>query len=226
MTISRKAEIIIAMVVLIVLAIVCKIAYDQHQAVAKAEAVSKLNQDKVAQYDKIIAMRDAADIQQQAVAVEAQAKIKNGADAVRVITKYVTVPAAAPDAPPAAVVVDSSAFTPAEAAKLPPAPSYTVQTEALSIQTAKQLIACDADRKSLDACHADMADSRSAMSAQVAKTDVWEQTAKGGTKTQRFLKVVKCAGSAGAGAYIASAAGQSKWAGLGAVAGVVGCQFF
>jgi hypothetical protein len=230
MTTARKIEILIGIVLLIGLCVVCKVAYDEHQAVAQAEAVSKASQDKVAQYDKLIAQRDAADIQQQALSVQAQAKVKTSADAVQIITKYVTVPgpaatSATPE-PPAAVVVNKDDIAAAVVAKLPPSPSYTLQTQDMSIQTAKKLIACDADQKSLVACKQDVADSSSAMAAQKEETEVWKQAAKGGTKMHRFLKVVKCAAIAGGGAAAVSAAGQSKWAGLGAVAGVVGCQFF
>jgi hypothetical protein len=225
MTISRKIEIIIGTVLLLGLCVVCKIAYDQHLAIAQADLVSKASQAKVTQYENLIKVRDAADIQQQAISVQAQSKVKTSADAVQIITKYVTVPAPA-SAAPAAVVVNKNDIAAAVIAKLPPAPSYTVQTEDMSIQTAKQLIACDADQKSLAVCKADLTDSASAMKAQKEETEVWKQAAKGGSKTQRFLKVIKCAGLAGAGAAVVSAAGQPKWAGLGAVAGVVGCHLF
>lgn len=228
MTLSRKVEIIIGIVLLVGFCVLCKIAYDEHEAVAKAQAVSDANQVKIDQYTKLIAVRDTADIQQQAAAVQAQAKVKTSADAVQIITRYVTVPvpASGTPAPPAAVVVSKDDIAAAVVAKLPPSPSYTLETQDMSVQTAKQLIACDATQKSLTACKADLADSTSAMTAQKAETQVWEQAAKGGTKTKSFLKVLKCAGLAGAGAAAVSAAGQAKWSGLGAVAGVVGCQLF
>jgi hypothetical protein len=225
MTLSRKVEIIIGTVLLLGLCVVCKIAYDQHLAIAQADLVSKASQAKVTQYENLIKVRDAADIQQQAISVQAQAKVKTSADAVQVITKYVTVPAAVPTSP-AAVVVNKDDIAAAVVAKLPPAPSYTLETQDMSVQTAKQLIACDADQKSLAACKQDMADNSAALAAQKSETEVWKQAAKGGTKMHRFLKVVKCAVTAGAGAAVMSAAGQSKWAGIGAAAGVVGCQLF
>lgn len=226
MTISRKVEIIIGTVLLLGLCVVCKIAYDQHLAIAQADMVSKASQAKVTQYENLIKVRDAADLQQQADALQAQAKVKTSGDAVQVITKYVTVPSAPATAPASAVVVSKEDIAQAVIDKLPPSPSYTLQTQDLSIQTAKQLLACSADQKSLAVCKADMADNSAALAAQKSETEVWKQAAKGGTKTQRFLKIVKCAVTAGAGAAVVSAAGQSKWAGLGAAAGVVGCQLF
>lgn len=53
----------------------------------------------------------------------------------------------------------------------------------------------------------------------------WENTAKGGSKTKRFIKVLKCAGVAGGGAAVGSIWG-AKGASIGGAAGSAGCAIF
>lgn len=226
MTISKKTAVIAGSVVLLLLGIMAKISWDQHVAIAAASKISSDDQKKVAFYNDLIAKRDAADIQQQALSVEQQAKVKTSSDAVKVITKYVPVPTVAPDQPAAAFVVDKEAFTPEEAKQLPESPAYVVQTQDQSVLVAKQLIACEADRRSLDSCKANVGDLNSALDVEKHNSQTWEKAAKGGTKTQRFMKFLKCAGFAGVGAAGGAFTKQPLWAGVGAGAGVAACQLF
>lgn len=226
MTISKKMAIIIGLVLVLLFGILCKIAWEQHAAIASADKVSKSDQDKIDDFTDRISKRSASDIQQQAVAVEQQAAVKTSADAVKVITKYVPVPTIAPDQPSASFVVDKEDFTPAVAMKIPDSPSYVVQTQEQSVLVAKDLIACEADRQSLNVCKANMTDMTSALAVQKQQVETWKAAAKGGTKTQRFMKVLKCAGFAGVGAAGGALTKQPLWAGVGATAGVAACQLF
>lgn len=226
MTISKKAAIMIGVIIALLFGIVCKIAYEQHQAIAAADKSSNEDQAKIDDFTTRISKRSATDIQQQAISVKEQAAVKTSADAVKVITKYVPVPTMTPDQPEAAFVVDKDAFTPDEALKLPASPTYVVQTQDQSTLVAKELIACEADRESLNSCKANMVDMTSAMAVQKQQVETWKAAAKGGTKTQRFLKVLKCAGFAGVGAAGGALTKQPLWAGVGAGAGVTACQLF
>jgi hypothetical protein len=226
LTISKKVAAIASIVLLLGLAIVAKIAWDQHVAIAAASKLSGEDQKKVDFYNDLIAKRDAADIEQQALSEKQQAQVKTSADAVKVITKYVPVPTATPDQPSASFVVDKQAFTEDEAKRLPESPTYVVQTQDQSVLVAKELIACNADRKSLDSCKADVSDMKTALDVEKHQAQTWENAAKGGTKTQRFMKFLKCAGFAGVGAAGGAFTKQPLWAGIGAGAGVAACQLF
>jgi hypothetical protein len=230
MTISKWLAIALGIALAVCLVIIGKVAYDEHEALKNANALAATTQAAVNTLVQNMAARDKADSAQQSAAKVAASNVKTTADAAQVIVKYITVPVpASPTAAPVAApvqVVTKQDFTPQEQAKLPDSPSYAVETQDAATQVAKQLISCTADRKSLDACHADLKDSSSALVAEKAQSATWEAAAKGGTKTQRFLKFLKCAGFAGAGTYAVVAAGQSKWAGIGAVAGVTACQLF
>jgi hypothetical protein len=226
MTISKKMAVIVGIVLVLLFGILCKIAYEQHKAIASADQVSKADQDKIDDFNLRISKRSADDLQQRVIAEQQQTKVKTSADAVKIITKYVPVPTLSLDQPSAAFVVDKQAFTPEEAQKLPESPNYVVQTEEQSTLVAKELIACQADRQTLNSCKANMADMASAAALQKQQVDTWKAAAKGGTKTQRFLKVLKCAGFAGVGAAGGAFTKQPLWAGVGATAGVAACQLF
>lgn len=230
MTISKKVLIIIAAVAALFIGIICKIAYEEHEAFVQADENSRKYQATIDTYQKSIADRVKTDIQQHAVSEAAQAKVKTSADAVKIITQYVPVSAApeqkGEDLPAQAVVLDRKEFSDAAASKLPESPAYVVQTEAQSTAVAKDLIACEADRSSLNVCKLNMSDMQGAIDAQKKETDTWKAAAKGGTKTQRFVKFLKCAGFAGVGAAGGAFTKQPLWAGVGAGAGVAACQLF
>lgn len=230
MTISKWLAIALGIALAVCLVIIGKVAYDEHQALANATSATTASQAVIKTLLQNMADRDSADRAQQSAAQKAESNVKTSADAAQVIVKYVTVPVpasptAGPVAPPVQVVTKQD-FTPQEQAKLPDSPSYAVETQDAATQVAKQLIACTADRTSLNACHADLADSSSALAAEKTQSAAWEAAAKGGTKMHRFLKFAKCAAFAGGGAAVTVAAGEPKWAGIGAVAGVTACQLF
>lgn len=224
---AKHVAIFLGVILALFLGVMGKIAYDDHQALANATTVSATNQATIQTLMEQIANRDKADTAQQKQATVAESNVKTSADAVQVITKYVQIPApTSPTAPAPVQVVSKQDLTPQEQAKLPDSPDFTIETQDVATGVAKQLISCAADKQSLDACHADLADSSTALTAQQASTATWEAAAKGGTKAQRFVKFLKCAAAGGGGAALVVAAGQSKWAGIGAVAGVTACQFF
>lgn len=230
MTISKWLAIGLGIALAVCIVIIGKVAYDEHQALQNANAVTATTQAAINTLVQNMAARDKADSAQQSAAKVAAANVKTSADAAQVIVRYVTVPVpASPTAAPAAApvqVVTKQDFTPQEQAKLPDSPSYAVETQDAATQVAKQLIQCTADKTSLNACHADLVDSSSALAAEKMQAATWEAAAKGGTKMHRFLKFAKCAAFAGGGAAVTVAAGEPKWAGIGAVAGVTACQLF
>jgi hypothetical protein len=89
---------------------------------------------------------------------------------------------------------------------------------------------CDADRNSLKGCVADRIDLASELGLEKRATATWEAAAKGGTKWQRFGRVLKttaCAAGGGfAAAQFAPQANRGAYAGAGAAGGVVICSIF
>lgn len=81
---------------------------------------------------------------------------------------------------------------------------------------------CD---RNLDTCRKNAVIADNKFKEMTADRDNWEQTAKGGSKTHRFFKVLKVVGCAGGGAAIGSLA---KWKGaaVGAAAGAATCSIF
>lgn len=223
---AKNVAIGLGVILVIFLAIVGRFAYEQHVALAKANDVVAASQKTLTDLVQKMADRDKADVQQQDQAKTDAAKVKTSADAVQVITKYVTLPPVPAGAPPATAVVAKQDFTATEQAKLPDSTSYVVQTQDAATATAKELISCGADRSSLTTCKSDLADSVTMVATVKKESDTWEATAKGGTKSQRFVKFLKCAAFAGAGAAGGAITKQPMWAGVGAAAGVTACQLF
>lgn len=199
MTTERKLIILLAAILAAFLLLAAWGWLKEHDANIQTEAQTKAADAAKAEKDKAIADRDALLKQYQASIVQQQAAVKTSGDAVKVIDHYV--PAAAP-----AVVVEKQDLAPQVQQELPDAPSYTVQTDAASIATAKQLLQCDADRASLSTCHADLMDTQAKLSISEQSEERWKQTAQGGTKWQRFWRAAKYIGI---GAAVGTAAGYA-----------------
>jgi len=81
---------------------------------------------------------------------------------------------------------------------------------------------CD---KSLETCKSNGVIAAKKLSEMTGDRDNWRDTAKGGSKLHRFVKVVKVAGCAGAGAAVGSL-WKYRGAAIGGAAGAAGCSFF
>jgi hypothetical protein len=224
MTTERKIIVALSVVILVVAAIMGKFMLEQKRALDNAAATTTADEANISRLQSDRDARDKTDALQQRASVVAQSEVKTSADAVKVITRYL--PSIPANALPAEVVVAQGDLSTTERAEVADAPSYVLQTQDAALSIAKNLIACDADRQSLAACKDDLKDADAQTAAQKHESSTWQAVAKGGTKTHRFLNVLKCVGTSAAGAAAGAVTKQTKWAVVGAGAGVVACQLF
>ncbi len=224
MTTDRKIIIALIAIMLAGAAVLGIFAIRQQRALAAGAAVSVQDDKAIQTLQKQREDRDIADAAQRAAATDAESTVKTNADAVKVITRYLPAPPSTAQA--SAIVVPPIDLPSADRAKLPDSPSYVVETQAASVAIAKDLIACDADRKSLLTCQADLKDADAGMKVETHTATTWESAAKGGAKSSHILKALECIATAAGGAAAGAATKQPKWAALGAGAGAAVCQLF
>lgn len=164
---------------------------------ARAEERSKAHEDSIKQIEQVRLAKDA----------ELEAA-RNKPATVQTVTKYLPLPLPAkseirletlPDSPLPQIVLTGDA-----------------QENLKAIQNMEIAhLKCDND---LAACHAEL-------KTMTEDRDNWKDSAKGGSKVHRFLKVLKVVGCAGGGAAIGSI-GKWKGAAIGAAAGAATCSIF
>jgi hypothetical protein len=118
-------------------------------------------------------------------------------------------------------------------AQLPPAPSYVILTPDQSEAIAKNDLACDADKHSLQACTLQLADSTQIAALNETKAAKYAQAVKGGTILERVGRVLKYTACAGGGAAIGALATRNSSmptqlgsVSAGAAGGVIACSLF
>jgi|ERR1035437_2732249 hypothetical protein len=216
---------ILAGIILLGGALLGKFTYEQHKMIADATAASAADIAKIKSFEDDRLSQAQADAAQQKSAQTTKANVKTSADAVRTIIQYVTLPAAAPDAPPQTTVIAKTDLSTAEQAKVPDSPSYSLQTQDAAVATAKTLIQCKVDQTSLTSCTKQISDLVVERDTYKAQSDTWENTAKGGSKAKRLLKFAECAATTAGGAAAGSLTKDTKYAAIGAAAGFTACQF-
>ncbi|WP_263418672.1 hypothetical protein [Terriglobus albidus] len=225
MTIERKALIVLSIVLAVLAVIAGRSIWVQHDELMKADQTVALRDQQIEVLKGAIASRDAADEDQQAAAHKAQAAVQTSTDAVKVITKLVTVPGAPVDVPQS-VVAQKEEIADVVRERLPESPDYVVQTAAVAEETAKRLIQCEADRKSLQACKADKADLLDMFGLEKQNANMYQKVAKGGSVAKHTWDIAKCALVSGGGAWAAYSLGKdSRSAAIGGAAGAVACKF-
>lgn len=216
---------ILAGILLLMVGVGAKFAYDQHKALDQADAASAVDSKVIADLQTDRANRAEADLDQQKQAAALQATVHTSSDAVRYITQYVPQPAAAtPNAPAQTVAIQRSDLTAAEQAKVPNAPGYVLQTQDAATATAKELIQCSADRSSLTSCRAELADSDKQQMLLSQQVTVYKDAAKGGSASKRFLKFAGCAALGAGGGAAGALTKRPLYAAVGAVGGFTACQ--
>lgn len=225
MTTERKVLICLCLLLLVLSVIAGRAIWVQHDEIIKADSEVKVREAQIETLQVAIRSREAADEAQQNRAKQDQAAVKTAADAVRVITKLVTVPGAPVDVPQT-ITLQRADLSGDVAAKLPDSPDYVIQTSMAAQQVAKDLLQCRADQRSLESCKADKADLQAMYDLQGKNAQTWKNAAKGGSVAKRVWDVAKCAAFAGGGAWTAHRIGRdAQAAAVGAAAGAVACKF-
>lgn len=182
------------------LALLCCGVYIARQEIsqARAEERSKASAETIKQIEQVRQQKDA----------ELEAARKQPAT-IQTVTKYLPLPLPAkseikletlPDAPTPQLVLTGDA-----------------QENLKAIQDMEIAhLKCDND---LGACQKDYKE-------MTADRDTWKNTAKGGSKWKRALKIAKCGAVAGGGAGLGALLGKSKGAAIGGFAGSAGCMIF
>jgi hypothetical protein len=196
----------------------------EHDARLKAEASAAAQQKSIdaaksdsAAKDQQIKDRDAVSARQQDLIARQADAIKSTAQAVAEIQKFQAAAGAAKPGNAAAqpfgpvTVAQRSDLTPEQQAKLPDAPSYSVFTQAQSIQLAQAQLACSAAQVALGTCQKDLidangklADAQIALKQTVAQRDEYHTALKGGTWLHRTVTAAKWIVIGGAVGYAAA----------------------
>jgi hypothetical protein len=186
-TISKAWAIGIGVALAAVLLLGCYELLQEREAAARLEVVSADAKKDLAIAQQTMAARDKADAAQQMAAHKTAAAVITAPQAVKIITQYV--PVAAANATPGqaqAVTVQKPDLSAHAQSELPDAPSYAVMTQAEAVATAKRLILCDGNDKSLEACRADMATVKQSLTVETATAEQCKTALKGGTFWQRL----------------------------------------
>ena len=233
MTTQRKLEIFLLAVALMLGVVFLQGWILERRARAQADATSQKQAEVIAAAQNSIAGRDKADALYAAALAQQSKSILTPQQAAQVIVHYLPAPApiAGQPAPAPAVIptVQRDELSPALQQSLPAAPSFSLLTPAQAEAVAKTELACDATTHTLAACQADAADLHTELTAQAAETAAWKAAAKGGTRFQRFVRVLKYTGCAAAGAGAGALAAHNSpapAAAIGAGAGVTVCSLF
>ena len=233
MTTQRKIELFVVVGVILLGMAFVRGWMLEREARTKAESTAQQQAVVIAAAQSSIAARDKDAATLTATLTAQAARVQTPQQAAQVILRYLPAPPPVPGQPAAApTVIPTIARTdlsPALQQSLPAAPSFTLLTPTQVEQVAKDELACDATRHTLAACQADTADLHAELTAQSAETSAWKAAAKGGTKFQRFVRVLKYTGCAAAGAGAGALAARNSpapAAAIGAGAGVAACSTF
>ena len=225
MTAQRKVEIVAAVIVLALAAVFLRGWVLEREARTSAEKQAAVDQQKIADAQVAIHDRDAVSARIDAALQQQAAAIKTPAQAVRIIQEHFTSPAGSTAAAP--VEVSKADLPAAVQAKLPDAPGYAVLTDMQAADIARSQLSCDIARNDATTCKADLVDTQTQLTAAKDEARTWEAAAKGGTKWQRFGRVLKFVGCAGAGAAAGEFVDHSaRAAAIGGAAAVAGCSLF
>ncbi len=233
MTTQRKFEIAGAIVLIIVMAIFLRQWIGEREARIRAEASARADEKIVATSDASIKARDAQAAQYAASLAQQAAAVQTPQQAAQVILHYLPTPGATQGqptpAPQTIATVSAAQLSPELQKTLPAAPEYGILTDLQLRQVAKDELACDATRKELSACTSDQTDLRTQIAAKSDESDKWQAAAQGGTKWQRFgrvMKYVACAGGGAAAGELMAKGRPGVGAAIGGAAGVGVCSLF
>lgn len=186
MTTERKIIVVLAAIILAGAGFAGLQILKAHDANLVATTQQKADDAQKAAVDKAIVDRDVLLQGYQKQIAAQQVAVKTSTQAVQVIEHYVPMPAAQQP-----VIVQKADLTPIEQAKLPDAPSYVITTQDQAIDTAKVLLQCDADTKSMSTCKADLKDTQAKESLAEQDAAMWQKSAKGGSKWARIWNATK-----------------------------------
>jgi hypothetical protein len=233
MTVDQKLKAIGAVVLLFVVAFFVTAYVREREARIRAEDQVAATKQVMDSTNAAIASRDQLAAANAQKLEEESSAITTPQQAAQVIVRYLPTPPTAPGAPAAAPVplqtIQAGDLTAQGQKDLPDAPTDVILTAAEAESQAKEDLACQASTVDLTACTADKVDQKTQIAALEKQSDAWEAAAKGGTKVQRFLKVMKFVGCAAAGAYAGTKidkAGPGTGAAVGGASGVAACSLF
>jgi len=224
-TTARKLEIFGA---ILMVAVFFACWQREREARIRAEVQSQADEKLVQTRDAAMKDRDALDAQYAAALSRQAAAVQTPQQAAQVILRYLPAPAGQ-SAPATIPEVQRAALSPEVQKTLPDAPSFSLLTPAQIQQVARDELACDATRHSLTACQQDAVDLKAKVALKADEAKTWETAAKGGTKLQRFGRVLKSVACAGAGAGLGALVSRKNpmtGAAIGAGVGVAGCSLF
>lgn len=180
----------------------------QEISVARAEERSQAHSDAIKEIQKVQAEKDKAVKE----ALDKLAQVKAKPATVQTITKYVPIPM-----PPKSEI---KIETPEQG---PPQIALTgdVQQNLDWIRN-MEISHLECDTK-LDSCQKDVTFAGQKLAEMTKDRDNWKNTAKGGSKTHRFFKVLKVTACAGGGAALGSL-WKAKGAAIGGAAGAATCS--
>jgi hypothetical protein len=181
-------------------------------AVARAEERAAAQQ-QIAKNAQETITKIERDRQEAVVALEAERKKPA---TVQTVTKFLPAPLPAgsevkieqlPDAPKPQLVVTGDAQANLQAIQ---------NMEIAHLECEKNLLSCR-----------DIVTQKDSVIAAVSKErDTWKETAKGGSKTHRFVRTLKVIGCAGGGAALGSVIGKTRGAAIGGAVGGGTCSVF
>lgn len=224
MTTQRRLEILGAFLVVAVFFVCWQ---REREARLRAEVQSQTDEKLMQAKAAAIKDRDALAVQYTAALSRQAAAVQTPQQAAQVILRYLPQPAGQPVA--TIPQVERAALSPEIQKTLPDAPSFSLLTPDQIQRVARDELACDATRHNLTACQQDAVDLKAQIALKIEEARTWETAAKGGTKLQRFGRVLKSVACAGAGAGLGALVSQKNQitgATIGAGVGVAGCSLF
>lgn len=233
MTTAHKITAVVAGIFLLLSIVFVRGWILEREARATADTTAQVEAAQIAAKDDAIKTRDQANAQTVAALTAQAAALQTPQQAAKVIMQYLPAPAAVPGQPaaaPVAVPIVTKADLPTSIqAQLPNAPTYGILTGDQLVAQAKKDIACDATTHDAATCKADLADTQANYVAEQKTSQAWENAAKGGTKLQRFLTVLKYGACGAAGGFAGSQVHKQNpgtTSAIGAGAGVAVCSLF
>ena len=228
MTTQRRFELITAAVVLAFALCFLRGWMLSRDAAIRADARAQADEQTVATAQQAIRDRDALAAQYNATLSAQASAIRTPQQAAQVILRYLPPAPAGQPAQPPIVTIDRSTLPPDVQKQYPDAPQLALVAPTQLQQLAKDELACDATRHDLATCRADTHDLHLELDAKTDEAATWQAAAKGGTKWQRFGRVLKAVGCAAGGAGVGALASKQdpRGAAIGAGAGVAACSLF
>lgn len=224
MTNQRKLEIGLAVVVTLAAAVFLHGWLQAREANNNAEVHSQVLEQTVAEKNHDLEARDAHLAAYLDKVDQQVAALKTPQQAVKVIELHVPTPAGQEP-----IIIQRSDLSAKVQAETPDSPGYALMTSDEVQAIAKDQLKCEADRNALLTCKADATDLREIISAKDREVQLWKTAASGGSKWQRFGRVLKSVGCGAGGAALGSVVtrgNQPTGAAVGAAGGVVACSLF